>query len=155
MLGPSIVATAERSFTYRRVYDGRLLFGAFDDPVTVPLNHVPADVGARLTRLLHRSIPDLPTFEPECVWGGAIHSQGHEFPSVRRESPHVVRLGAIAGIYWALMGARFAHGLLEPSDETPEDARLRQCVAATRVPVFGALTLVLRLMLGPWGGDLT
>lgn len=98
-------------------------------------------------KLLRRSIPELPAFAPACVWGGAIHARTHELPDVRRKRDRVIQIGAVAGIYWALVSARIARGLLDPSTELAEDARFRECVAATRVPVLGAISLGLGLML--------
>lgn len=146
MLGSDVVATVDRAFTYRRVSNGRLLFGGLDDAVSAPRDDVPPDVPRRLRALLRRSIPALPPFEPECVWGGAIHARTHELPIVRRTSERVVEIGAVAGIYWALVGARLARGLVDPTLDTPDDARLRDAIEATRVPVFGALSLGARLV---------
>lgn len=142
----TVVGTIERSFTHRRIHGQRLLFGGIDEVVHAPGELVPPDVGPRLQDLLQCSIPRLPPFEPEAVWGGAIHARAHELPLIQRRDDGVVEIGAICSVYWAFIAAQLARGLAFPSLDTPADARLRACIAATRVPVLSTLSLGVRLL---------
>ncbi len=135
-----LVGRFDRGLSYRRVLDGRLLYGALDEQVDTPLpaGEVPAHVGERLRELASRSLPWLsPLPASERLWGGPIHNRGLlELPWIGHatSSTAISFVAGIAGLVWALQAGRLVRGLVRPDLADPDDERLRVALASTRFP---------------------
>jgi glycine/D-amino acid oxidase-like deaminating enzyme len=150
----ALVGTLDRGFTYRRIVDGRLLFGGLDESVKVPLpaGEVPVHVVPKLRSMLAAGIPPLSAVPIDQVWGGAFHVAGlSDVPSltVWPRDPRVVVLAgsAGAGVLWCLIAGALVRGMIDARLDDGTDARFRAALQASRIPIGGALGLAARLAL--------
>ena len=136
------------AYVYYRLHEGRLLFGGIEK-LGRPGGggyHVPAEVLATLNGLMQRSFPGIEALEIDCAWGGQFHMTATDLPDIRRvpraagdgsEGSVVMNVGyGGTGIALTLaMSAKVAALALRQAAVEPEDDRLAEIMAATRVPI--------------------
>ena len=149
----SLVVSLKPEFVYRRVFGNRLLLGGLDDTVRSPspAGHVPDTVLPRLLRLLEESVPWLKDVEVEWLWGGPIHATTlDEIPRFQmyKGDPRIAVAAGMSGsgVVWGLLAGSLLAGLVNPGLDTEEDRRLREALAATKLPVPGAAKLGLQFL---------
>ena len=157
----ALVVGLRRGMPYRRVVDGRLLFGGLDWRVPRRANlrpdvdHPGDEAIGTLRRLAQTSLPWLrPLPELTVAWGGPIESRGlHELPLIdwRPGSSRIVEVTGMAGsgVFWGLQVGDMVRGMLADEVDRNADAeRLRRCLAATRVPVGGVVRAGWEMLAG-------
>lgn len=134
------------AYVFYRLHEGRLLFGGierFGRPGGGGY-HVPSDVLAKLNALMQRSFPGIEAFEIDTAWGGQFHMTATDLPEIcrmlrmRGETGAIVMNTGYGGTGIALtlaMGARVAALALRLPAVEPNDERLADIMARTRVPV--------------------
>jgi glycine/D-amino acid oxidase-like deaminating enzyme len=127
---------------YRRVHDGRLVFGALDKLHRRADEDWAADPAARaeLRRMLAGHLPELSGVAIEEEWGGAFCQRLHA-PVI---APHRRLKGVYfntgyggSGVSLTLSSGALVPGMLWPELETDTTAMLRRAYSQTRVPWLG------------------
>lgn len=146
----TFVVQLNTAYVFYRVHDGRLLFGGIDklsqrEPDDMV---VPADVRAKLEKLLAASFPGL-GIPIAGGWGGRFHMTATELPVIERAeaSPHItlnVGYGG-TGVGLSLVCARFAAAVASGTMLSEEDARLFAAIKGSRLPVIGGARFVTRV----------
>ncbi len=129
----SYVATPSLGMSYRRLHEGRLLFGALgsskDDPRAQD----------KLDRELRQRVPRQLTAGYR--WGGPIHTTGTETPVIRASaaSPRIVYVAGFAGsgVALSLLAGPLSRALLPGGVADEEATELRQAMLSTRFPLRG------------------
>lgn len=148
----TLVGNLDFDFTFRRIHDERLLFGGLDI-AGLPPNEESArhDVArARLRRLLRGALPWLSPVDVAFEWGGAFYSTSTDVPVIR---PHAQLPGVVlnlgyggGGVALSLASGSLVRGLVVPETDTPDDARLRDAFARTRIPFTGLCRTAVSLL---------
>lgn len=146
----TFVVELNTAYVFYRVHEGRLLFGGIDklsqrEPDDIV---VPADVRAKLEKLLAASFPGM-SIPIAGGWGGRFHMTATELPIIERAaaSPHVtlnVGYGG-TGVGLSLVCARFAAAVAADQPLAEDDARLFATIRGTRLPLVGGARFVTRV----------
>lgn len=151
----TLVARACSGLTYRRIHDGRLLFGGLDRLFKQPTAEAANDphATALLRRLLAKSLPWLGEVSLAAAWGGPFHVTSTEAPIIRSvpQLPGVVlNVGySGAGVSLSLLSGRIVQGFVlgRGADDVEAD-RLRRAYETSRLPLWTAAKLALQLLFG-------
>ena len=146
--------------SYRRVHDGRLLFGGtarvLKTADTTP--DIDARQVARLKATLHRSLPWLGEVELETSWGGTTSATSNLAPVVAPAAsmPGVIYGAGFHAFMPAVLAGSMVVGLALGEGRADDEAeRLRRAYAATRLPWGGALRLLAAVLAAPLVGSRT
>ena len=142
------VVELNTSYVFYRVQDGRVIYGGIErfKPHGDSDFAVPPDVLTGLEQLLARSFPGAGV-APEEAWGGRYHQTANDLPILQRTGTR----GAIVlnagyggtGVAMTLMCGRIAAALARGEKfADPDDKRLHETIAATRVPIVGGARFV-------------
>ena len=125
--------------SYRRIHNGRILYGNYDEPG----HDVDAQVDAKMLGRLHdaavKAMPYLKDVKIDRVWGGPILGMAHDLPFIEvypglPNTALVVPNGS-TGVPWALLAGGMVGGIVR--DDATGDAegeRLRNLLNETRMP---------------------
>ncbi|WP_375593432.1 FAD-dependent oxidoreductase [Algihabitans albus] len=128
-----------KNTSYRRVHNGRILYGNYDEPG----HHVDAQVDEKMLKSLHdaavKSMPYLKDVKIDFVWGGPILGMAHDLPFIE-VYPNLPNTALVApngstGVPWALLSGGMVGGIVR--DDATGDAegeRLRNLLNETRMP---------------------
>ncbi len=144
--------------SYRRVHDGRLLFGGTARVLkaadTTP--EIDARQVFRLKATLRRSLPWLAGVELETSWGGTTSATPNLAPVVAPSGtmPGVIDVAGFHALMPAVLAGSMVVGLALGEGRADDEAeRLRRAYAATRLPRGGALRLLVSVLAAPFVGS--
>jgi glycine/D-amino acid oxidase-like deaminating enzyme len=136
--GNALVVELDRGI-YRRIEDGRLIFGALDKTGRSVNEATATDPSARaeLRRLLRNSLPQLADVEIAREWGGAFAQRiGAPLVAKHPSMPEVYYNSGYggSGVGLSLLSGALVQGLIWPDADDHRAAFLRRAYAQTRVP---------------------
>lgn len=150
--GPELlVGEVGGGFAFRRMVDGRLLYGAFDVPdATLATDGRNEDrTNARLRRHMEHRLPALKGVGVDAQWHGHFIRTRSECPIIKRSSlePRVVLATGFAGsgVGLSLTSGLLVRGLLEPELDTADAARVRRALEATRLGAVAVAMTAVRV----------
>jgi glycine/D-amino acid oxidase-like deaminating enzyme len=138
----ALVAELAMSMSYRRIHNGRLLYGGFDDSSRGALSPPTLANAKKLAAVARKEMPWLKDTAFEFVWSGPIFTPGNDLPSIAPVSDlpgtAVVTGNAASGVPWALVAGGLVAGIIEEGDAgDAEGERLRHAMLETRIPIMG------------------
>jgi gamma-glutamylputrescine oxidase len=143
---------------YRRIEDGRLIFGALDKPRANAAETHATDPKARqqLRELLARSLPSLAGVPVAREWGGAFMQRVG--PPIIAPHPGVAGVWLNtgyggSGVALSLLSGPLAAGMMWPDADTPEAAAIRAGYRSTRMPWLQLPGVALAILRAGRGGN--
>lgn len=136
------VADLSLELNYRRIHNGRVLFGSYDDKIDNPNVLVDEKIVARLWKNALEVMPWLEGVSIDCVWGGPIKGNATDLPKIGAipgfPQAYSVAGNTSCGVPWTLLGgAMVANLLVDEGHRDPDLDRIRCAIAQTHIPWFG------------------
>jgi len=148
--------TTSKEVSYRRIHDGRILFGSYDEPG----HAVDAGVDQHMLDRLHSAaldaMPYLKGVRIERVWGGPIFGMAHDLPFIEvvpgLPNTAIVAPNGSSGVPWALLAGGMVSGiLLDGPTGDAEGERLRNILNETRMPWATVGGMLVRAIWNAYG----
>ncbi len=125
--------------SYRRIHNGRILFGSYDEPghdVDAEISQAMLD---RLHQALLKSMPYLKGVKIDRVWGGPILGMKHDLPFIevypKLPNTAIVVPNGSTGVPWALLAGGMVNAIVRNrAAGDAEGERLRNLLNQTQMP---------------------
>ncbi len=132
------------SGSYRRIHQGRLLFGGLGrfGKIIEPEEKMNQKMVKKLQAVLAKSLPWLSKVEYARSWAGTIQLDKSAVPRILQDPKHpqIIYNLNFHGIMLALLSGAMIQGLVLGKSYLDDEAeRLRRAYLSTKVPVFGLL----------------